>query len=429
MSGADPIEVSVPGDKSISHRALILSALAEGESRVTGLLGSADIRSTAMALEALGVGIRTDGASTVVTGGGLRGLRSPDAALDCGNSGTTARLLLGALAGSDAEAVLTGDASLRGRPMRRVTEPLAASGARFEELGEPDRLPIRVRGTRALEPIGMVNARSSAQVKTAMLLAGLTAGVEVRVVESGRPRDHTERMLSAMGADVRTTPGAEHDTVRLDPPARLDPLELAVPGDVSSAAFFLALGALRAPVRVRGVGVNPTRTGALYVMERMGARIAVHRTADRAGEPVGDVVARPGPLRGTTVRGDEIPTLLDEIPILAVLAARAEGETRFRGVAELRVKETDRIDALVRNFRTLGVETEDGPDHLIVVGRTGPLSGEVDAFGDHRIAMAFGVLGALPGNGIRVRGGRAVEISYPGFWDDLEGVKQELEAA
>ncbi|MGK7311113.1 MAG: 3-phosphoshikimate 1-carboxyvinyltransferase [Candidatus Longimicrobiales bacterium M2_2A_002] len=429
MSGSDPVEVTVPGDKSISHRALILPALAEGQSRIAGLLDSADIRSTASALEALGVEIRTDRPSTVVTGVGLRRLRSPDAALDCGNSGTTARLLLGALAGSHAEAVLTGDASLRGRPMRRVTGPLEACGARFDELGEPDRLPIRIRGTRALQPIDMGNTRSSAQVKTAMLLAGLTAGVEVRVAESGRPRDHTERMLAAMGADVRSAPGADGDVVRLDPPARLDPLELTVPGDISSAAFFLALGALRHPVRVRGVGLNPTRTGALDVMERMGAEIGRDPMSDRAGEPVGDVVAGPGPLRGTTVQEHEIPTLLDEVPVLAVLAACADGETRFRGVAELRVKETDRIEALVRNLRALGVETDDGPDHLTIVGRAGPLSGHVDAFGDHRIAMAFGVLGARPGNEIRIRSAEAVEISYPGFWNELRRVNQEMEAA
>ena len=425
-----PVEVRVPGDKSITHRAYILGALADGESRLAGLLDAADTRSTAGVLRALGVAVEATGpGEAVVTGQGVRGLRSPADALDCGNSGTTARLLLGALAGSDVEAVVTGDASLRGRPMRRVTGPLAECGARFEEEGEPDRLPIRVRGTRALRPIDVVNVRSSAQVKTAMLLAGLAAGVEVRVTEAGRPRDHTERMLAAMGAAIRTTTGAHGDVVHLDPPAALEPLELVVPGDFSSAAFFLALGALRGGVRVPGVGLNPTRTGALDVMRRMGVEVAGEPGSDRAGEPVGDVAVTAGSLRGTVVTADEVPTLLDEIPVLAALAARAEGETRFEGVAELRVKETDRVAALARNLEALGVDVEEGPDTLAVRGTDRLMSGTVDAFGDHRIAMAFGVLGAIPGNEIRIRGGGVVGISYPKFWEELERVRRELEAA
>lgn len=429
MSG-QPIDVTVPGDKSITHRALILSALAEGESRLAGLLEAADTRSTAAALRALGVTLAEPGpGEAVVTGGGLRGLHAPRAELDCGNSGTTARLLLGLLAGTEVEAVLTGDASLRRRPMRRVTEPLSRFGARYEELGQPDRLPIRVRGTRSLQPIDVVNVRSSAQVKTAMLLAGLAAGVDVRVTESGGPRDHTERMLAAMGAGIRTTPGETGDVVHLEPPAALSPLRLTVPGDISSAAFFLALGALRSPVRVRGVGLNPTRTGALDVMARMGVRVDVEATGDVAGEPVGHIVVEPAELRGTTVAPDEVPRLVDEIPVLAVLAARADGETRFEGVAELRVKETDRIEALARNLRALGVDVDDGPDSLTVRGTGEPLRGTVEAFGDHRIAMAFGVLGAVPGNPIRVRGAEAVGISYPGFWQELERVTETMEAA
>ena len=429
MTGA-PVEVRVPGDKSITHRAYILAGLADGESRLAGLLDAADTRSTAAAMRALGVPIEaTDRGEAVVSGRGVRGLRSPDDALDCGNSGTTARLLLGALAGSDVEAVVTGDASLRGRPMRRVTGPLGECGARFEEEGEPDRLPIRVRGTRSLRPIDVVNVRSSAQVKTAMLLAGLTAGVEARVTESGRPRDHTERMLAAMGAAVRTTPGAAGDVVRLDPPDSLDPLALTVPGDFSSAAFFLALGALRGGVRVPGVGLNPTRTGALEVMRRMGVVVRTEPAGDAGGEPVGDVAVEAGALRGTVVTGDEVPTLLDEIPVLAALAVRAEGETRFEGVAELRVKETDRVTALARNLEALGVDVEEGPDLLAVQGTERPLTGTVDAFGDHRIAMAFGVLGALPRNEIRIRGAGVVGISYPEFWKELERVRREMEAA
>lgn len=424
------VDVSVPGDKSISHRALILAALADGESRIGGLLDAADTRSTASALRALGVTVSDDWRQrATVPGVGLRGFRAPDGALDCGNSGTTARLLLGALAGCPLEAVVTGDASLRARPMRRVTHPLAACGARYDELGEPDRLPIRVTGTRGLDAIDVVNVKSSAQVKTAMLLAGLTAGVPVRVTETGRPRDHTERMLAAMGAAIRTRPAERGDAVRLEPPERLEPLTRTVPGDVSSAAFFLALGALRGAVRVRGVGLNPTRTGALRVLERMGANVRIEAAEDEAGEPVGDLVVRPGGLNGVTVPGDEVPTLLDEIPVLAAVAARADGVTRFEGVAELRVKESDRIEALARNLRALGVTVDDGPDHLAVTGTDAPLTGAVDAFGDHRIAMAFGVLGALPGNDIRVNDRNVVGVSYPGFWRELQRVTHEMEAA
>jgi 3-phosphoshikimate 1-carboxyvinyltransferase len=432
-----PVEVTVPGDKSISHRALIFGALAQGESRLEGLLDAADTRSTAAVLAALGVSIGSDAADSstppslagtvTVRGVGPHGLLSPDTHLDCGNSGTSARLLLGALAGASADAVLTGDESLRRRPMRRVTEPLSRVGARFVELEAEDRLPIRVRGV-SLEPIDMLNPRSSAQVKTAMLLAGLTAGVPVRVTEPGRSRDHSERMLRAMGAPLTSTAGPDGFVTRLDRCDRLEPLELRVPGDISSAAFFLALGALRGPVRVRGVGLNPSRAGALQVMRRMGVRLEIQGAGEVGGEPVGAVTVRPGELVGTVVEPMEVPTLIDEVPVLAVLAARAAGETRFEGVGELRVKESDRIDALVQNFHALGVDAEAGPDTLQVRGAGRALRGEVDAFGDHRIAMAFGILAALPGNEIRVRGRAAVGISYPGFWDELERVNTELEA-
>lgn len=425
------IDVRVPGDKSITHRALLFSALATGESRLTGLLDAADTRSTARVLRSLGADVpETLSGDVRVRGSGLRGFRSPGDVLDCGNSGTTARLLLGALAGGSAEAVLTGDASLRARPMRRVTGPLAAVGARFRELGEPDRLPIRVQGTADLAPIELANTRSSAQVKTAMLLAGLTAGVPVVVTETGRPRDHTERLLRAMGAPIRTREGESGaTTVSLEPVPELGPLNLRVPGDVSSATFFLVLGALQGPIRARGVGLNPTRTGALEVMARMGVRVTARPTGEEAGEPVGDVVVEPGTMQGTDVAPDEIPRLLDEIPALSVLAARARGETRFTGVGELRVKESDRIDALARNLRALGVSVDDGADYLVVRGGNRPLEGVVDAFGDHRIAMAFGVLGALPGNTIRIRDADVAGISYPGFWDELARVQRAMVAA
>ncbi len=430
MSRSGPVDVRVPGDKSMTHRALVLAAVAEGVSRLDGLLDAADTRATRVALQALGADLEAHGPGAMtVRGVGLDGLRTPAATIDCGNSGTTARLLLGLLGGcGGVAAVLTGDASLCRRPMRRVTSPLARSGARYEELGEDGRLPIRVRGTRPLGPIVLDDDGGSAQVKTAMLLAGLTGAAEVRVTEGGASRDHTERMLRAMGVDLRIDDRAGRPTVGMDPPPRLEPLDFEVPGDISSAAFFLGLAALRGGVRVRGVGLNPTRTGALAVLERMGAVVDVETGEDRGGEPVGDVTVRAGPLAGTAVSVAEVPTLLDEIPLLAAVAARAEGETRFDGVAELRVKESDRIAAMEANLLALGVEARSGPDHLVVTGGAGPLKGRVRSFGDHRIAMAFGVLAALPDSEIEIEDRNAVGISYPGFWSELERVRTKLEA-
>lgn len=429
-AGRRPVDVIVPGDKSISHRALLFAALADGESRLKGLLDAADTRSTAAALRQLGVNVPDSLAGEVrVMGRGVEGLAAPAAALDCGNSGTTARLLLGALAGCPFDATLTGDASLRGRPMRRVTRPLSGVGARFDELDQPDRLPVRVRGCRPLAPIAWRSSAASAQVKTALLLAGLTGRAPVEATEPWRSRDHTERMLRSMGAAIRTEtdPVSGEARVALEPDQRLRPLTLAIPGDASSAVYFLALGVLARPVRVRGVGLNPTRTGALRVLVRMGGSVVEAVAEERAGEPVGDVVASPGRLAGVRVAPEEVPALVDEIPLLAALAAMADGESRFEGVAELRVKESDRLRAMSENLRRLGVDTEEGPAELVVRGRPGPLRGRVDSMGDHRIAMAFGVLGAVPGNEIEVVGREAVGISFPSFWELLDGVKREME--
>lgn len=423
-----PVEVRVPGDKSITHRALILASLAEGKSRLARPLQSADTRATMAALRALGTdigGLR--GGDTIIHGLGLHGWRAPEDAIDCGNSGTTARLLLGALAGCPFEARLTGDASLQARPMRRVTEPLAAAGAVFEELGEPDRLPIRVRGRRPLDPVHHDGPRASAQVKSALLLAGLVGSADVRVSEPGRSRDHTERMLAAMGARVLIDDAAGRTDVQLSGTASLASLDLTVPGDPSSAAFFLGLAAVRGAVRAVGIGLNPTRTRFLAVLARMGAQVTVEPGGDAGGEPVGAVVVDRAGLNGTIVEAGEVPALLDEIPLLAALATVADGETRFEGVGELRVKESDRVASLVANLRALGVQAEEGPDWLVVPGSAGPLRGTVRSFDDHRIAMAFGVLGALPGNEITIEGREVVEISFPGFWEELERVRMELE--
>lgn len=417
--------ITVPGDKSVTQRALIFAAIAEGPSRLRGLLPGADPVSTADALKALGAGVpalAVQEGETVVRGRGLRGLSAPDGPLDLGNSGTGARLLVGVLAGQPLRAVITGDASLSRRPMARVTRPLSRMGARFRFLLEEDRLPLEIQGG-ALRPLTYELPVASAQVKSSLILAGVVGGVPVLLSEPGRSRDHSERMLAAMGAVVRSDRSGECWRVELrDPPGRLEPLDLVVPGDLSSAAFLIVLALLGGAGRelsVRGVGLNPTRTGMLPVLERMGARLAVEAEAKQAGEPVGTVTARAGELRATEIDAADVVTAIDEIPILAVAAARAHGTTRITGAGELRHKETDRIRALALNLRAVGAEAEELPDGLEVQGGDHPLSGAVDSLGDHRIAMAFGVLGALPGNDIRVRGGEIVDVSFPDFWTRL----------
>jgi 3-phosphoshikimate 1-carboxyvinyltransferase len=420
-------DVTVPGDKSLTHRALMFSAAATGRSRLRGLLPGADCRSTAAVLRALGCDVPdlpADGSEIVVAGRGIASWTAPAAWLDCGNSGTTARLMMGLLASRPFSSTLTGDDSLRGRPMRRITEPLGQMGARFREAGAPDRLPIEVIGG-PLHGIDYVSPKASAQIKSAVLLAGLGAGVPVSVTEPELSRDHTERILLALGETVDTLDvdrrGGVHIT--LAPSGRpLPPLDLDVPGDPSSAAFLVALALLAdgGELRIRNVCVNPTRTGFLRLVERMGARIGSEGARVSGGEPVADLVARPAPLRGIEVGGHEVPDAIDEIPMLAVLAARAEGETRIRGAGELRVKETDRVAAVVGNLRRLGVEAEELEDGMLVRGTDRPLAGRVETFDDHRIAMAFGVLGAQPGNAIEIDHPECVDVSFPGFWDLLK---------
>lgn len=421
-------EIHVPGDKSVTHRALMLAAAATGESRLSGLLPGEDCRSTAAVLRELGCDVPEipgDGGEVRVAGRGLGAWREPARVLDCGNSGTTARLMMGLLASRPFRATLTGDASLRGRPMRRITGPLERMGAAFGELEHPDRLPIEVAGG-SLHPLDYVSPKASAQVKSAVLLAGLGAGVRVSVSEPVASRDHTERMLRSLGVPVtgQPTPGGwmvslpEHH-------AALPPLELRVPGDPSSAAFFAALAWLadQGELVVRGVGVNPSRDGFFRIAARMGAQVETTNARDEGGEPVADLVLRPSRLRSTTVTEEEIPAAIDEVPILAVLAARAEGETRITGAGELRVKESDRIAAVVGNLRQVGVEAEELPDGMVVRGSDRPLEGRVRTFHDHRIAMAFGILAALPGNRIEVEDPAVVDVSFPGFWDLLGRVK------
>ncbi|HEU4562121.1 MAG TPA: 3-phosphoshikimate 1-carboxyvinyltransferase, partial [Longimicrobium sp.] len=415
------------GDKSITHRALMLAACATGDSRLSGLLPGEDCQSTASVLRALGCDVPpppADGSGIVVRGRGLDAWRAPAAPLDCGNSGTTSRLMMGLLASRSFASVLTGDASLRGRPMRRITEPLARMGARFRELEAPGLLPIEVTGG-TLSSLDYTSPKASAQIKSAVLLAGLGAGVRVSVTEPVLSRDHTERMLGSLGAPVRfdeTEGGVRAVLEAWDGP--LPPLELRVPGDPSSAAFLAALALLAdtGELRITGVCANPARTGFFSIVRRMMGLLAWERGRAEGGEPVSDLVVRPSRLRGVSVGGAEIPAAIDEIPVLAVLAARAEGETRITGAGELRVKESDRITAIANALRAIGAEAEELEDGLVVRGGDHPLRGRVVTHGDHRIAMAFGVLAALPGNQVEIDDPACAAVSYPGYWEVLRGL-------
>lgn len=411
--------IRAPGDKSITHRALMLAALAPGESVLRDALAAADTRSTARVLRGLGIQVSPirAGATVRVRGGKWR---APARILHCGNSGTTARLLLGLLAARRFLARVTGDASLRRRPMRRVTEPLVRMGASIRDTSD-DGLPLTIRGGR-LQPLEWTSPVASAQVKTALLFAGLAGRVRVVVREPVRSRDHTERLLAALGCAIVV----EETTVTLAPgPRRLPPLDLTVPGDASSAAYLVAAALLAeaGELIITGVGVNPTRTGFLRVLDRMGARVAQRAGRQESGEPVADLVARPSTLTGTEVTAAEVPSLIDEVPVLAILAGRAAGETLFRHVGELRVKESNRLSLLAANLRAVGVHAEARGDDLLVRGGGARPRGRVDTGGDHRIAMAFAILGTVPGARVVLSERASAAVSYPSFFQDLRRIR------
>jgi 3-phosphoshikimate 1-carboxyvinyltransferase len=411
--------VRVPGDKSITHRALMLAALAEGESLVRGALTSLDARSTAGVLRQLGAGISPLRVAAEVRVRGRGWLSEPRSTLDCGNAGTTARLVTGILAAQPLSVRLSGDRSLRRRPMRRITIPLSQMGARFQP-AEPDRLPFTLTGGR-LGPLRHDLPVSSAQVKSALLLAGACGGVNVSLREpGGLSRDHTERMLRALGFDVATTDGR----IELDGGGQFRPFEVDVPADPSSAAFLVGAAVLAegGTLALSGVGLNPTRTGFLSVLERMGAAVAVEEREEQMGEPVGTLLVSPAPLEGTEVTAGEIPGLVDEVPMLAVLAARARGETRFRSVGELRVKESDRLGLIASNLTALGQRAQVEGEDLVIEGTEVPPRGRVRTDGDHRIAMAFRVLGTIPGAAVDIDDMQCADVSFPGFDEMLDSI-------
>lgn len=425
------IRVRVPGDKSISHRAALIAPLASSASAVRGLSDGADVRASVRAMQRLGAAVECEkeegrGLTIRCAGGGLDVTSAPR--LDCGNSGTTARLLAGILAGSGVAAVLDGDPSLRSRPMRRVIYPLQAMGARVEYDGEPERLPVRFRGraTGTLRTLRHRGRVASAQVKSAILLAGVLARVRVEVSEPALSRDHTERMLAGMGVPLAFDPGRTGaGEVRFDPSdweGALEGLRMTVPGDPSSAAFLIGAALLGGrTVRVADVAANPGRIGFLSVLEEMGASVDRDPAPTEGGEPrEAWTVHPPDDLRAFSIGGDLIPRVIDEIPLLAVLAARARGRSEIRDAAELRVKESDRLAVLARTLGKLGVVVEERPDGLTIQGRAGRLRGDVETRGDHRIAMAFGVLDAAGDADLRIDDHACADVSYPDFWDALE---------
>lgn len=405
----------VPGDKSISHRALILAALADGETLIHGLLESSDCLATAAALRQLGATIHASaqGKSFHVAGGvGLRGLRRAAGAIDCGNSGTAMRLLAGVLAGQPFESVLAGDESLSRRPMRRVAEPLSRMGATLETsaAGTP---PLRIHGCSPLNAIEYRLPVASAQVKSAILLAGLFADGGTRVIETGISRDHTERMLPAFGVQIVRENGA---VLVAPPPALFSPGRIDVPGDLSSAAFLFAAAAMTpgASVTVEGVGINPTRSGVLDLLARMGATIEIENRRGFSGEPVADVRVTGGELRGIEIAGADVALAIDEIPVLLAVAAVAAGDTIVHGAGELKLKESDRLAAMAEGLGRLGIETERLPDGLRVRGGQ-PGGGRLDSHGDHRIAMSFAILGQRARAPVTIRDCANIATSFPGF--------------
>jgi 3-phosphoshikimate 1-carboxyvinyltransferase len=422
-------EAHLPGDKSISHRVLLLGAIAEGLTSVRNFLPAGDCLATLRAVRALGIEAEAPSPTAVVVRGrGLHGLREADDVLDCARSGTTMRLLAGLLAGQPFTSVLGGDAQLRRRPMSRIAEPLRQMGATV--LGrDGGRLPPLTIEGGGLQGIDYRLPVASAQVKSALLLAGLFAKGETTLHVPGPARDHTERLLQAMGCDLTQDPRCKMQDLVLQPPTRLVPLDLIVPGDFSSAAF-LAVAATLVPgsqITLRGVGVNPTRTGLLEVLAAMGAEIEVQRTHDEGGESAADLAVRAAELAGVEVGGEVVVRAIDELPLLAVAASQAQGETVLRDAGELRVKETDRIAVTVGELRRLGADIEDKPDGFVVGGPTRLQGAMVRSHGDHRLAMALCIAGLVARGETRVEGTDCIADSFPGFAQALAGLGADVQ--
>lgn len=410
-------EVTVPGDKSISHRSVMFGAIAKGLTEIDGFLQGADCLSTISCFERMGVSVENRGDRVLVFGNGMHGLKKPDGVLDCGNSGTTTRLLSGLLSAQPFCVTLTGDESIRKRPMKRIITPLSQMGASIKSVNDNGCAPLFIEGQR-LHGISYQSPVASAQVKSAVLLAGLYAEGETRVTEPYLSRNHSELMLAHFGADVRT----EGTTAVLRPARELFGQKISVPGDISSAAFFIA-AALMVPgseLLIRNVGINPTRDGILTVCRSMGADIEILNPSAGSGEPVADLLVRHSSLHGTEIGGAVIPTLIDELPVIAAMACLADGETVIRDAAELKVKESNRIAVMTEGLSAMGASVEETADGMIIHGGS-PLHGAViDSRKDHRIAMTFAVTALAASGQTEILDADCVSISYPGFYEDLK---------
>ena len=416
-------EIKVPGDKSISHRSIMLGALAKGTTRVRGFLNSADCLSTMSCFRRMGIEINASQEEILIHGRGLHGLSRPSDTMDTGNSGTTMRLLSGILAGQKFDSVLDGDASIRRRPMKRILDPLLQMGVPIRSLFDNGCAPLQIscNDRTSLKAIRYASPVASAQVKSCVLLAGLYADGETSVTEPVLSRDHTERMLRAFGANV-TVDGT---TASVSPDPVLEACDITVPGDISSAAYFISAALLTpgSEVVLTNVGMNPTRDGFLKVCKAMGGDITVLKEYSCCGEPAADLLIRSSSLKGTVISGSLIPTLIDELPVAAVMAAFADGETLIRDARELRVKESDRIQTICSNLRLLGADAEELDDGMRIAGNTPLHGGTIDSFEDHRVAMSFAAAACAVKETIRVKDADCVKISYPGFFEDLRSLQ------
>lgn len=412
-------QVTVPGDKSISHRSIMFGSIAKGITEIDNFLQGADCLSTMACFQKMGIDIENKGSRVVVHGNGLHGLKAPsgDGVLDCGNSGTTTRLISGILAAQDFSVTLTGDASIQKRPMQRIIAPLSQMGAHITSINGTGCAPLYIRGQK-LHGISYESPVASAQVKSAILLAGLYADKETRVREPALSRNHTELMLQSFGADVRT----EDTTAVVQPARELFGCRLSVPGDISSAAFFLAAGLMvpGSEILLKNVGINPTRDGILHVCRNMGGNLTLLNVRTEGGEPTADILASHSSLHGTVIEGSIIPTLIDELPIIAAMACVADGTTIIRDAAELKVKESNRIEVMVKNLSAMGADVAETEDGMIIRGGK-PLHGAViDSRLDHRIAMTFAVTSLCADGITKIKGAECVNISYPEFYRDLK---------
>ena len=409
-------EVTVPGDKSISHRSVMFGSIARGTTEIHNYLQGADCLSTISCFQKMGIEIENKGDTVLVRGKGLRGLRKPDCVLDCGNSGTTTRLISGILAAQDFDVTLTGDASIQKRPMKRIMEPLSLMGADITSINGNGCAPLHITG-KPLHGIHYTSKVASAQVKSSILLAGLYADGETKVTEPYVSRNHSEIMLNYFGADVKT----EGTTAMIQPAEELHSNVVHVPGDISSAAFFICAG-LMAPnseILIKNVGTNPTRDGILKVCLDMGADLTLLNEQAGSGEPTADILVRSSSLHGTTIGGAIIPTLIDELPMIAAMACFADGETVIKDAAELKVKESNRLEVMVRNLSAMGADVTETEDGMIIRGGK-PLHGTViDSKLDHRIAMTFAITGLCSDGETEILGAECVNISYPEFYEDL----------